>query len=284
MRYAETITHIGASLLILICRDNILDNAEDIPRYQPPLKPRTTIPTLKPEFFDSPFYRRFHIQRMSLTRRVKNSIFTIFGFSTTGPIVDPVEFRSRYVTWLQHYLSPESNASLSSSTPPLSVEGQLLAKILVVWAAAYGVDESGIENPENSYQEVSKRRLRVKSMIEEVIHLIDNLGLLRKPSWDGVRCLLMTLPLTEGAYSICAGYRKEADNKHLDVLDNPMDRLAMYEAAVQQVYTLCQHDGVATGLSADTRAANALVRMRIFWYAHVHEGLTTGLRGGRLLM
>jgi hypothetical protein len=111
-----------------------------------------------------------------------------------------VEFRSRYIAWLQHYLSPDSNASLSSSTPPLSVEGQLLAKILVVWAAAYGVDEAGLENPENSYQDVSKRRLRVKNMIEEVVHLIDNLGLLRKPSWDGVRCLLMTLPLTEGAY------------------------------------------------------------------------------------
>jgi hypothetical protein len=63
-----------------------------------------------------------------------------------------------------------------------------------------------------------------------------------------------------------------------------MDRLAIYEAAVQQVYTLCQHDGVTTGLSVETRAANALVRARIFWYAHVHEGLTTGLRGGRLLM
>jgi hypothetical protein len=58
----------------------------------------------------------------------------------------------------------------------------------------------------------------------------------------------------------------------------------MYEAAIQQVYTLCQHDGVTTGLSQEARAANAMVRARIFWYAHVHEGLTTGLRGGRLLM
>jgi hypothetical protein len=70
----------------------------------------------------------------------------------------------------------------------------------------------------------------------------------------------------------------------VDVLDNPLDRLAMYEAAVQQVYTLCQHDGVATGVTSEIRASNALVRARIFWYAYVHEGLTTGLRGGRLLM
>ncbi len=63
-----------------------------------------------------------------------------------------------------------------------------------------------------------------------------------------------------------------------------LDRLAMYEAAVQQVYTLCQHDGVIINGSPEVRAATALVRARIFWYAHVHEGITTGLRGGRLLM
>jgi len=63
-----------------------------------------------------------------------------------------------------------------------------------------------------------------------------------------------------------------------------LDRLAMYEAAVQQVYTLCQHDGIIINGSPEVRAATALVRARIFWYAHVHEGITTGLRGGRLLM
>lgn len=115
-----------------------------------------------------------------------------------GPIIDPLEFRSRYIAWLQHHQSPDSNASLSSAAAPLSAEGQLLAKVLVVWAAAYGVDEAGTEQPQNSNQDVQKRRLRVKSMIEEVTNFIDSLSLLRKPSWDGVRCLLMTLPLTEG--------------------------------------------------------------------------------------
>ncbi|PVF98575.1 hypothetical protein CPB86DRAFT_814609 [Serendipita vermifera] len=235
----------GKRINQLELEDNLQDQSEEVPMYNTPPRPRTTIPILKSEFFDSPFFKRVHIQR---------------------PIIDPIEFRSRYVAWLQHQLSPESNAVLSSATTPLSAEGQLLGKILVVWAASYGVDEGGVEQPENSYEDVRRRRQRVKHMVEEVVRLIDSLSLLRKPSWDGVRCLLMTLPLTE------------------DVLDNPMDRLAIYEAAVQQVYTLCQHDGVTTGLSAETRAANALVRARIFWYAHVHEGLTTGLRGGRLLM
>lgn len=115
-----------------------------------------------------------------------------------GPIIDPVEFRGRYIGWLQHHQTPNSNASLSSATAPLSGEGQLLAKVLVAWAAAYGVDESGVEDPHNSHVDVQKRRIRVKSMIEEIITVIDSLGILRKPSWDGVRVLLMTLPLTEG--------------------------------------------------------------------------------------
>jgi hypothetical protein len=123
-----------------------------------------------------------------------------FPIPVTGPIIDPIEFRSRYVAWLQHQLSPESNAVLSSATTPLSAEGQLLGKILVVWAASYGVDEGGVEQPENSFQDVQKRRQRVKHMVEEVVRLIDSLSLLRKPSWDGVRCLLMTLPLTEGEH------------------------------------------------------------------------------------
>jgi hypothetical protein len=87
------------------------------------------------------------------------------------------------------------------------MEGQLLAKILVVWAAAYGVDESGAEQPENSAVDVQKRRNKVKGMLEEVIKLIDGLSLLRKPTWDGVRCLLLTLPLTEGTSG--AGYVRD---------------------------------------------------------------------------
>lgn len=205
MRYALCTGHLFALLTRATCRDSILDNADDLPAYHSPLKPRSSIPTLRPEFFDSPFFRRFYVQRELKYRRQRanHSLCTGTHSHTIGPIIDPLEFRSRYVAWLQHQLSPDSNAALSSATAPLSVEGQLLAKILVVWAAAYGVDESGVEHPENSYQDVQKRRLRVKHMIEEVIRMIDSLGLPRKPSWDGVRCLLMTLPLTEGRRSGC---------------------------------------------------------------------------------
>ena len=196
---------VSSLLLNSFGRDNLLEQADDGLSLNPPVRPRSTIPSLKPEFFDSPFYRRFYIQRtlpfpslFFYWQEERYILFLTVDSFHSGPIIDPVEFRSRYVAWLQHQQTPESNAVLSSATAPLSVEGQLLAKILVVWAAAYGVDESGTEQPENSAQDVQKRRIRIKGMLGEVMRLIDSLSLLRKPTWDGVRCLLLALPLTEG--------------------------------------------------------------------------------------
>ena len=67
-------------------------------------------------------------------------------------------------------------------------------------------------------------------------------------------------------------------------VQQPMERLAMYEAAVNQVYTLCSLANVTTINSGQGEYIDAAVRARIFWYAHIHEGITTGLRGGRLLL
>ena len=58
----------------------------------------------------------------------------------------------------------------------------------------------------------------------------------------------------------------------------------MYESTVNQVYTLCSLASVSSVNSGQGEAIDALVRARIFWYAHVHEGITTGLRGGRMLL
>lgn len=90
-----------------------------------------------------------------------------------------------------------SNAMLSSARQPLTEAGQLLAKVLVVWAASYGVNEKGEEVPNNSDLDVDRRTTLVKVMVEELITIIDMMGLLHRPSWDGVRVLLMTLPLAE---------------------------------------------------------------------------------------
>jgi len=56
----------------------------------------------------------------------------------------------------------------------------------------------------------------------------------------------------------------------------------MYETAINQVYTLCSIASPQSVNSGQGDQVDTLVRARIYWYAFVHEGVTTGLRGGRL--
>ena len=56
----------------------------------------------------------------------------------------------------------------------------------------------------------------------------------------------------------------------------------MYETAINQVYTLCSLASPRSVNSGQGDQVDALVRARIYWYAFVHEGITTGIRGGRL--
>ncbi|KAL4250416.1 hypothetical protein ABKN59_003372 [Abortiporus biennis] len=193
--------------------------------------PPSVIPKLKPEFFHSKFFRRFHIQR---------------------PILEPTEFRERY----ERFIGGDPNA--------LQVPGQLIAMVLVVWAATFGVDETGREEPNDDGSEESQSRSeRVHEMLQEMLYLVDIHGVLRQPCWDGVRLLLLLLPLTQE-------------------VQTPMERLVMHEATLSQIHTLCTlaphssptHHGEYT---------DALVKARIFWYAYVLDGVTSGLRGGRLL-
>jgi hypothetical protein len=97
----------------------------------------------------------------------------------------------------------------------------MLAMLLVTWAASFGINEFGVEedaerpsSDTSSSPEFSpdcddefsdpKRRaktLRTEAMAREILALVDNHGILRRPSWDGVRVLLLLLPLTKGQYS-----------------------------------------------------------------------------------
>ncbi|KAI5122045.1 hypothetical protein M0805_006030 [Coniferiporia weirii] len=205
--------------------------ADEERRYSPPTH-STCIPKLRPEFFGSPFFRAFLIQR---------------------PIIDPVEFPSRY------FEAHKGNADALGSV------GNLVCMVIAAWAASYGVNEAGEPEPHVGQHAIRVRRDRTSTMVRELLHLIDLHGVLRKPTWDGVRVLLLVLPLTED-------------------VQTPMERLAMYEAAVNQVYTLCSLASVSSINSGQGDYVDAAVRARIFWYAHVHEGVTTGLRGGRLLL
>ncbi|KIJ17216.1 hypothetical protein PAXINDRAFT_167970 [Paxillus involutus ATCC 200175] len=212
---------------------------------------QNTIPQLRPEFLSSSFFRRFCVQR---------------------PVIEPTEFTARYVAHFQ-------------GAAPLNIEGQMLAMLLVTWAASFGINEFGVEedaerpsSDTSSSPEFSpdcddefsdpKRRaktLRTEAMAREILALVDNHGILRRPSWDGVRVLLLLLPLTKG-------------------IQSSIERLTTYEATLSQIYSLCSLASPSSINSGQGPYCDALVRARIFWYAHVHEGVTTGLRGGRLFM
>ncbi|KAI0374770.1 hypothetical protein BV20DRAFT_934666 [Pilatotrama ljubarskyi] len=192
------------------------------------IPPRSVIPQLKPEFFRSDFFHRFHIQR---------------------PVLEPTEYCVRFSEWF------------NCTSDCLQIPGLLISLVLVVWAASYGVNEAGEEAPECSGETMEQRKERVNEMLVELLYLIDIHGLLRKPSWDGVRVLLLTMPLTEEVQS-------------------PIERLTMYDSTMSQVYALC-----SLGTTVDSghgEYVDALVRARIFWYAHVVDGVTSGLRGGRI--
>lgn len=96
----------------------------------------------------------------------------------------------------------------------------MLAMLLVTWATSFGIDEfGGEEDTEDDASEThvtldddnlsnSKRRarlLRTEAMTKEMLTLVDLHGLLRRPSWDGVRVLLLLLPLTRGQFVVVVG-------------------------------------------------------------------------------
>ena len=58
----------------------------------------------------------------------------------------------------------------------------------------------------------------------------------------------------------------------------------MYEATVSQIYNLCSLGPAASVNSGQGDYIDALVRARIFWYGYVIDGVTSALRGGRILL
>lgn len=138
-----------------------------------------------------------------------------------GPILDPNEFRQRYVAHVEE-------------SQPLGHEGGILAMLLVLWAATFGVNERGslvkddhddnatsqhptpssagrpsrkanltlsadLKETEETFKHAGKTsREKTNCMLQEILELIDFHGIMRRPTFDGVRILLLTLPLMEG--------------------------------------------------------------------------------------
>jgi hypothetical protein len=106
------------------------------------------------------------------------------------PIIDPSEFCARFF----EFSKGNCNA--------LGVPGQLIAMLLAVWAASFGVNEYGIEELHHGEGVIRNRREATNEMVREMLHLIDIHGILRKPTWDGVRALHLLLPLTQGSWVV----------------------------------------------------------------------------------
>jgi len=120
--------------------------------------------------------------------------------------LDPTDFVGRYLS----YAEP--------CAANLGPEGALLCHVLYAWATSYGVDEYGrLDIPEGGGElmrnlslldpgkdEVKReadrqaRFAKMRVAVDIILQEIDACGILRKPTWDGVRVLLLLLPLTEG--------------------------------------------------------------------------------------
>ncbi|KAF9262142.1 hypothetical protein L218DRAFT_1042674 [Marasmius fiardii PR-910] len=188
----------------------------------------STIPKLHPDFFSSPFWSWFSIQR---------------------PVLDPVEFPARYTQ------AQNQGQTLSSHTTIISM-------VMVLWAFSYGLDERGLPIT-SSPSPMSTKRERTQSMLREVLELLDIHAIMRSPTWDGLRILLLLQPLVD-----------EDDSVH------PLDRVALRDASLSQAVSLSSLSLSSVANPED----HAAVRTRLFWCAYIHESVTAGLRGGRLFL
>lgn len=130
-----------------------------------------------------------------------------------GPVLDAADFPARFCA---HVKGNES----------LGYEGSLLAMLLVVWASSFGVDEQGVpfdgsmdfssSRPSSRKESMDGRtsgrdcsvgdaittrrgrKEKTEALLREVLELVDMHAVMRRPTWDGVRVLLLILPLLEG--------------------------------------------------------------------------------------
>lgn len=180
--------------------------------------------------------------------------------------------------------------------------GAILCHVMYAWACSYGVNEYG--EPEvalgqwhlsSSGDSTKQERLdaereiarkgqlaRTNVAIKQILKEIDYAGIYRKITWDGVRCLLLVLPLTECESCF---YPLTLHANACPDTSTSTDRLAMYECALGQVFQLCSASALDyDGLPHVANPADEITSRRLYWYAFVHEGITTGLKGGRMVL
>lgn len=117
-------------------------------------------------------------------------------------------------------------AWLNGNSECLPVDGQLLAMVLVVWAATFGMDEAGNETHDEDQMDAHQRVENINDMLQEMLYLVDIHGIMRKPTWDGVKVLLLLLPLTQGKCS--TDPRRNIPTEFPTDIHSPIDRLVSH--------------------------------------------------------
>ncbi len=94
--------------------------------------------------------------------------------------------------------------------------GAILCHVLYAWACSYGVNEAGEQDSEDGYTDPfiphinaetpqrqdrqaqrDRRKAKTNAVVRFILNEIDEASVMRRQTWDGVRSLLLVLPLTE---------------------------------------------------------------------------------------
>ncbi|KAG8923009.1 hypothetical protein FRC01_013338 [Tulasnella sp. 417] len=183
-------------------------------------------------------------------------------FQMQFPVLDPAEFIDRYEKFVNRGV-------------PLGVCGELIAQTLLAWATSYGFDESGADaiffqdeavkvEEDDTLATIEKRKAATNAIVRDILDAVDKNAVARTTTWDGVRVLLLLLPLTE------------------DVLSSG-DRVNLYRSTLNQVYSLSGLDSGYEKFPLLDGPVKENVRARIVWHAIVDEGVTSALNGTKLI-
>ncbi|KAG8976034.1 hypothetical protein FRC05_004665 [Tulasnella sp. 425] len=195
---------------------------------------------LNMEFFSSDFFKWFQMQ---------------------FPVLDPAEFIDRYDKFVKRGV-------------PLGECGELIAQTLLAWATSFGFDESGIDaslfedvikvEEDDPFATIERRKAATNEIVQDILEAIDKNAVARRTSWDGVRVLLLLLPLTT------------------EVLPSA-DRANLYRSALHQVYSISGIDVRSEKPLSVDGTIKEVARARIVWHAIVNEGITSALNGTKLI-
>ena len=95
---------------------------------------------------------------------------------------------------------PDSSSPWYSSSGVSVLVGTPVGPDICLYAhISLGVNEFGIEEVNSDPVTVRHRRELTNDLVREMLQLFDVHAIFRKPTFDGVRAVMLILPLTEGA-------------------------------------------------------------------------------------